>query len=349
MKDFRFLADEFYEPFLSNVIRDNELYAPVAQKNKFSYEKITDVSKVRLDFDVTTLPPKKFIFPPRQTLMTFKDGGKEYAPVLTAEPKIIFGIHFYDLKAIDMIDKLLNEPLADEHYLAQRHAVTLIGSNIQTINHRAFYSSVSKHLDPEGHDGFMTKIKGGYLYEVNSLKGLDLIRYGNFVVASQDQVDEAQRINREALLNCRRKLKYNEEEIARRMRQSFKMDALWERLTTGCFSCGACNLVCPTCYCFDVADEWSADQTSGIRYRRWDGCMLREFAVVSLSGGRLENFREKPGSRNKHRMMRKTCYLNEKLGGAACVGCGRCSLACVPDIADPVEIIHTVMEAVYEA
>ena len=42
--------------------------------------------------------------------------------------------------------------------------------------------------------------------------------------------------------------------------------------------------------------------------------------------------------------MRKTTYLNEKLGGPACVGCGRCSQACTADIADPVRVITTIME-----
>jgi ferredoxin len=42
--------------------------------------------------------------------------------------------------------------------------------------------------------------------------------------------------------------------------------------------------------------------------------------------------------------MRKGAYLNEKLGSPACTGCGRCSMACTVDIADPVRVITTIME-----
>jgi ferredoxin len=43
--------------------------------------------------------------------------------------------------------------------------------------------------------------------------------------------------------------------------------------------------------------------------------------------------------------MRKAAYLNDKLGGPACTGCGRCSAACTADIADPVRVINAIMEA----
>jgi len=41
--------------------------------------------------------------------------------------------------------------------------------------------------------------------------------------------------------------------------------------------------------------------------------------------------------------MRKTTYLNDKIGGPACVGCGRCAISCLADIADPVQIVDAVM------
>ena len=73
--------------------------------------------------------------------------------------------------------------------------------------------------------------------------------------------------------------------------------------------------------------------------------MLPGFAEVSLGGGKTENFREHPHERYRHRVMRKTTYLNDKIGGPACVGCGRCAISCLADIADPVHIVDTIMEA----
>jgi ferredoxin len=93
-----------------------------------------------------------------------------------------------------------------------------------------------------------------------------------------------------------------------------------------------------------VQDEWHIDQKSGVRFRRWDACLTCEFAEVSVQGG-TESFRKTKASRYRHRIMRKTTYLNDKLGGPACVGCGRCSGACTADIADPTKFINKLMKS----
>ena len=146
------------------------------------------------------------------------------------------------------------------------------------------------------------------------------------------------------LKKCQENLKYKSDEIAKKVRGSFSNKEIWEEMSKDCFSCGTCNIVCPTCYCFDVQDVWNLDQVTGCRSRTWDGCLLEDFAQVSLGGGHTENFREHRHERYRHRVMRKTAYLNERLGGPACVGCGRCSVGCVPDIADPVKIVDRIME-----
>ena len=104
---------------------------------------------------------------------------------------------------------------------------------------------------------------------------------------------------------------------------------LWEKHVARCFSCGTCNLVCPTCYCFDVADDLALDVASGNRTRTWDSCMLPHFA--SVAGG--HNFRPAPAGRQRHRVKRKFEYLPKKHGhGAVCVGCGRCGRQCTTKI-----------------
>jgi len=115
---------------------------------------------------------------------------------------------------------------------------------------------------------------------------------------------------------------------------------LWEEQANKCLNCGTCNLVCPTCYCFDVVDEMDLDLVHGKRIRRWDACLLSDFAKVA-SG---ENFRETRTSRYQHRLFRKGQYLFSKLGDVACVGCGRCASFCLADIADPVDVFNRLKE-----
>jgi heterodisulfide reductase subunit C len=114
------------------------------------------------------------------------------------------------------------------------------------------------------------------------------------------------------------------------------MDSVvWDEKARTCYSCGTCNLVCPTCYCFDLRDEARLDMTGGARLRRWDGCQLEDFAKTEAC-----NFRPLKAQRFRHRLLRKGQFLYERYKDIACVGCGRCSTQCLPDIADPQDVYN---------
>jgi sulfhydrogenase subunit beta (sulfur reductase) len=341
MKAF-FISDTDFPKFVESLIKSVRVVAPVAKKNKFVFDKLESSSELRLDYDVTILPPKRAIMPPKQELVRFNHNKVESA--INPIPQVLLGVHFYDVKAIDMLDEVFRSGHADYNYLAQREQTTIVASNVQKISERAFFGTVGAEVAPKGHDAYLTKIKGGYVYEALSDKGEALTRQGTFAAATATHSAEAKQVNEAVMKECPEKLQWSSKEISDKVRASFGKNEVWGKLSEQCFSCGTCNLVCPTCYCFDVQDEWNLDQTSGTRSRTWDGCLLEDFAKVSLGGGHTENFREQVATRFRHRVMRKTTYLNEKLGGPACVGCGRCSAGCVPDIADPVNIIKKIME-----
>ena len=102
----------------------------------------------------------------------------------------------------------------------------------------------------------------------------------------------------------------------------------WEESAAECVGCGTCNLVCPTCYCFNVEENVDLSVTTGSRERHWDGCMLRKFSEVA--GG--EVFRESLASRQRHRIFRKFKYISDQTGQPWCVGCGRCTAYCTAKI-----------------
>ncbi|MBN1193721.1 MAG: 4Fe-4S dicluster domain-containing protein [Coriobacteriia bacterium] len=337
-----FIEGRDFEVFLEAMIRERRVIGPVAKKRKFVFGELESPGDLRLDHDVTILPPKEIFFPPAQVIARF-DGDSVQSCTQGVET-VLFGVHFYDVKAIDQLDFLFRENNADWDYLCQREATTIVASNIQSVSPRAFWSSVGAEVQPQGHDAFMTKIERGYVFETRTPKGESLVALGTFRDATAEEVQEAQRANAEAMNKCAETLPYSSDEIAERVRDSFGNEKMWDALADKCFSCGSCNMVCPTCYCFDVSDSWNLDQRSGSRTRYWDACLTREFAAVTQAGGVTENFREQRGDRFRHRFMRKATYLNEKLGGPACVGCGRCSQACTADIADPVRVITTIME-----
>jgi NAD(P)H-flavin reductase len=110
----------------------------------------------------------------------------------------------------------------------------------------------------------------------------------------------------------------------------------WEKHSEKCLACGSCVLVCPTCYCFDVKEQADLSLEYGERIRTWDGCLLEDFAKIA-SG---ENFRPTRPTRYRHRYFKKGKYLFDRFGFISCVGCGRCSSNCLPDIANPVNLFN---------
>jgi ferredoxin len=338
-----FLQEHDLAPFLDRLIAATKVIGPVAKKTKFVYATLQAAADLRLDFDSTILPPKKVFFPPRQALVTFH--GKGVQSCIAPVDQVLFGVHFYDMKGIDILDTLFRSGYPDQNYLANREHTTIVCSNIQKVAPRAAFATTGVEMTPQGHDAFITKIAGGYVFETRTPKGDALVAHGTFVPATATQSQAAVAENDRVLKECPEHLTYSSADIATKVRESFKNEGLWKTLAADCLSCGTCNIICPTCYCFDVQDTWSLDQISGVRTRQYDGCLLPGFAEVSLGGGKTENFREQPFQRYRHRVMRKTTYLNDKIGGPACVGCGRCSISCLADIADPVHIVDTIMEA----
>lgn len=336
-----YIADDDFAAFVTAMIESGPVYAPVAKRSRFAFERLEEAAELRLDYDVTILPPKKLFFPPAQDLLRFDEAG--FSAAVEPVEKILFGVHFYDVKAIDQTDLLFSERNFDVNYMAHRQTTTIVASSIQNVFKRAFFASVGVGVEPQGHDAFLTAIDGGYVLETRTERGEALLKLGAFVAASEAQVEEAAAVNAAVLTRCPERLEYGTEDIAVKVRAAFKDEKLWAELATDCFSCATCNTVCPTCYCFDVQDTWNVDQTSGQRTRFWDGCLTEDFAKCSLGEGACENFREERAARFRHRIMRKTTYLNAKLGGPACVGCGRCSAGCTADIADPVRIIDRIM------
>jgi ferredoxin len=116
-------------------------------------------------------------------------------------------------------------------------------------------------------------------------------------------------------------------------------DDLWDEFSEMCLTCGACNMVCPTCHCFTINDKTNLDRTQGTRVLVWDSCHFERFAKMA---GDL-NIRKEKSSRFKHRLYDKFYYDEKRSGSIFCVGCGRCLEFC-PSHIDIREALKKVQE-----
>ncbi len=312
-------------------------------EGRFVFGPLERAEELRLDYDVTILPPRKYLMPARETLVRFDlgDSPKAEACVEDIAPTVLVGMHPYDMIATNQLDRLMSDANPDPNYLARREALTVIGIDPARASEKAFWGAVGCDAVEDGFDLWLTDIGGAYVVEVGSEKGAALLAEHAQGRDATDEEIAARAASREALqqIGTVRPVSFRPTELPALLRRCFEHD-LWAEQAESCLSCGSCNMVCPTCYCFDVQDEVDISLKSGRRYRAWDGCLLEDFAKV----GTGENFREKRLQRYRHRFYRKGMYLYDKYGFIACVGCGRCAAACLPDIADPVNVFNTLQE-----
>jgi len=340
---FRNIEKKNFSPFIDNLIKAMEVVG-VREKveGKYEFAPLDSASELRLDYDVTVLSPKKYFLPPRETLLRFKTGKPAHCePVLESRPLAIVGVHPYDLKATSQLDRIFADANRDEHYLRKRQDTVIIGADIKRSSPFAFCKSMNSATIQEGFDLFLTDIGESYVVAVGTEKGRSILdQHAVSKPATKEDIGKRAEIQEKIPYMFSLNTVTTPYGELPKLLEDQAESKLFAELAEKCFSCGSCNLVCPTCYCFDVQDDMALDLSGGERLRLWDGCLLDGFAKVATG----ENFREDPEERIRHRIFRKGKYIYEKYGEHGCVGCGRCASACLPDIANPVEIFNRLKE-----
>lgn len=325
---------------------ENPVYFPQKHGHaSYQFAKVEADSEIQFkQYTPTVLPPVKLLIPAREELLSFRkheDGKTEINPTLDESFRVIAGVRPCDLKGIFLIDLFLKEGVADAHYLVRRENTAIIGWGCTApCDSRSFCAAVDSLHHTEGADIFITPLKDGdLLVEVKTKLG-EKLAAGTEWQPCED--GPAKKVG--VVVNMPepfgRTLPVSVQEISQNVAEKWN-SPIWDKHVARCFSCGSCNLVCPTCYCFDVSDDLNLDVASGNRTRTWDGCMLPHFAVVG--GG--HNFRPDPAARQRHRVKRKFEYLTDKFKqGAVCVGCGRCGRQCTANI----DIFDIISDLIHE-
>ena len=337
----KIISKEDFQNFINALIKDDSLnvIGVKSRGSKFAFAPLESAEELRLDYDVTLLPPKKYFFPQRETLFTYdlSDGFSAKNPE-EIKPMVIVGVHPYDIVALLHMDEIFRETKSDPYYFKKRDAAIIIGVNIQKMSKWNFSSFMGSAAIDYGYDLMLTDLGNRYAINIGSQKGEDLLsKYAkNVTLALARDIQIAGQKKREVMGMSQQKFDFPPELIPELLKDSYGKSGFWEKHSEKCLACGSCVLVCPTCYCFDVKENLDLSLEQGERIRTWDGCLLEDFAKIA-SG---ENFRATRPTRYRHRYFKKGKYLFDTFGFISCVGCGRCSSNCLPDIANPVNLFN---------
>lgn len=318
---------------LDKASSDYRVAGVTKKADKVLFDVVESSQELELAYAPTVLSPKKFFFPQEEVLLEYTADGLVSAKI-EANPLILFGIHPCEANALKIMDAAFAESHGDPNYLAKREASVVICLDCQDIcdEHAFCYKVEAQHADA-GFDLKLYDLGEEYAITVATEKGKTFVdRYIPTQDADQGAVEN---YNLSKMKAFSQYTPFKELAKLPEVFEASKNHSIWKEEGERCLSCGSCIMVCPTCYCFDVADELALNLQTGERIRRWDACMLSGFARVA--GG--ENFREDPTERLKHRIYRKFDYLMTKHGQSVCVGCGRCVRACLAEIS-PKKIVQ---------
>jgi sulfhydrogenase subunit beta (sulfur reductase) len=333
---FKIMPKAVLSDWIKRLQRSYRVVGPVERHGSFVFDELTNPEELQLVYPPTVLPPKKYIVPPRETLVNYRLDGTHIAASIEAQPTVILGLHTCDLHGITLLDKIFNMGFDDQHYQARRENTYLVSIEcLETCTDDSFCRDVGTASASRGFDLHFIDLDDVYAVNMATRKGEKLLE--GFHHAFDALPSDMKRVNSRLSEKWQKfayRLDFDIYMLPELLEKSYDSE-LWNELGEICLACGMCTQVCPTCYCFDVKDEANLALDEGHRVRRWDSCQIHQFAMVA--GG--HNFREELAARQRHRYMRKGKYQKDAIGMVGCTGCGRCASSCLVHIA-PIDVFN---------
>lgn len=308
----QFLATRHLEQFLECLRHGGELHAPQRGADgtlrfaQLAPGTLPDLTALR-----TALPAKKYLLHPSETILTYTSRNGYQLPEEAAHPMVVLGLHPCDLAAVAYLDRIFLGADPDPLYATRRAALAVIGVSCQSDEFCSCHRTPSPL--PASADLFMQIINSGYIVTSGSSRGDALLAAADEVVS--EYAGHIPEDNRRF---------FGRTDVVRHYAEPDADLPEWQALADHCLGCGACSICCPTCACFDVLECGGLDGDSARRIRSWDNCLFKGHAQVA--GGM--SFRKSRAERFRYRYQHKYRGFGILRGVPACVGCGRCRVAC---------------------
>jgi sulfhydrogenase subunit beta (sulfur reductase) len=314
-----------FQAFLQDVAEKYDLFAPVRMAEGVSvYKKIDDPGEVDLSHSNPQKPVKEVFFSQSEVMFRYEKIENRSRVTSTEEVKrerVVLGARPCDIRAISLLDQVFSgKEYTDVYYLQKRRMTIVIGLACNHPLTTCFCSSVGGGpFAREGSDVFMVDLGESYLVEFLTEKGEALSQ--NRFLKGADEKDFAMVRALEEKASIKADASLSLDGIDRKLDEMAE-SPFWEKAQEKCLGCRVCTYLCPTCHCFDIADE--ARTNKGQRVRNWDSCLSTLYSLETSGHNPRPTGRE----RTRQRIMHKFNYFPKNVGKIACVGCGRCIIHC---------------------
>ncbi len=272
---------------------------------------------------------KRFLYPPVLTLWEAKrvDGKFKVEEVNLGVEKFIFvGVRACEISAILIQDKIFSGgEYVDPNYIRRRENAFLIAVNCVEPGKNCFCLSTGTGPTVlNGYDIVLTEVfsneKHYLIANAGSKAGEELLAYLGFREATENEVEEAEKIAHDAVNKFEKEVDLTS--VVEVLQSNYE-NPLWDKVSEKCLACGNCTMVCPTCFCHIVEDVTNLKGQSAKRIRRWDSCFTMEFSYIHGGSVRYSTM-----SRYRQWMVHKLSTWKNQFGMLGCVGCGRCITWC---------------------
>jgi len=254
--------------------------------------------------------------------------------------QIIFGVKACDLLGKKVLDTIfLNGEYVDSIYKKRSENTIIISGDCTESLQSCFCTMVGQQPHPEkGYDLNMSPVNGGYIFEIGSDTGKQIIIDNSnlFTKADKKHINEREKYRKTVKETVALQ---NQPYITTESRQSFIArnlnSPIWHSASQTCVECNGCNYVCPTCYCFLLYDQ--KDNGEYERIKAWDSCFHAGYA--RMAGGLTPRLHLV--DRFKNHYYHKFDSFVTNFGFEACSGCGRCIESCLGQI-DKREVLKSI-------
>lgn len=303
--------------FLEYLSQQNLVFAPQRVRGELVIEQVEDPQKVELTSEIPLYSFKSLLVPSHETLFKYKNN--KIIEEVQSPYQVIFGLTIPDLRAIVMLNQIFRK---DPYYQERLKKTLIVGhSLVPKEKYQFFIEKFEEHtLEHLEFDIFLAVRGSNFIVYTGSEDGqrvlddfgYDKYEHIQYVGYLKEEGPDPQMLKiREAMNNG-------------------AQDELWQKLGKICIECGKCTMICPCCFCFDIADQAGLEPGTGERRRFWSACFYTDFSEIAgpKTFGEKPKFLQNTAERIHFWYEHKFVRLPDEIKLAGCVGCGRCTKVC---------------------